>query len=106
MLLGQAINFGLLDINPEGVLLITEGPNDEPFIKTMAEHFGISTKHVQFLNIGTQARSLSAVVTALGALCPNLEVRIIRDYDFCLLDPQERLVSEKIKIGGKCNRPV
>jgi hypothetical protein len=102
VLLGQAINFGLLDINPEGVLLITEGPNDEPFIKTMAEHFGISTKHVQFLNIGTQA-----VVTALGALCPNLEVRIIRDYDFCLLDSQERLVFKKIKIGGgKCNRPV
>jgi hypothetical protein len=104
--LGQAINLGLLDINPEGVLLITEG-HDEPFIKTMAERFRISTKHVQFLNIGTQARSLSAVVTALSALCPELEVRIIHDYDFCLLDPEERLMSEKIKIGGgKCNCPV
>lgn len=97
-LLADAIQLGLLGIRSQGIVLITEGQDDKPFITAMAELFSISYSHVQFLPIGTQQRSLTATVTALRELCPQLRVRIIRDRDFCFLDPDERRREELAKI--------
>jgi len=89
-LLANAIRLPLLALHPAKPLILTEGDQDEPFIRKMAELCKISTEGVQFFTGAKfkDASHMKPLIDSIHRIHPGVKIRLIRDRDFIILSDE------------------